>query len=119
MFQLTGKLRVKKNTQQVTDSFKKREFVITDESTQYAQHVLFQLTQDKCDLLDAVNEGDEVKVSFNLRGREWTSPKDGEVKFFNSLDAWKIESMNAGGNAPMPETMPNAAFEEAPDDLPF
>lgn len=119
MFQLTGKLRVKKNTQQVTDSFKKREFVITDDSTQYPQHVLFQLTQDKCDLLDAVNEGDEVKVSFNLRGREWTNPKDGEVRFFNSLDAWKIEAMNTGGSAPMPETMPNEAFQEAPDDLPF
>lgn len=119
MYQLTGKLRVKKQTQQVTDSFKKREFVITDDSSNYPQHVLFQLIQDKCDLLDPFNEGEEVKVSFNLRGREWTNPKDGEVRFFNSLDAWKLEKVGGEAGVPMPETIPDESFEESPDDLPF
>lgn len=119
MYQLTGKLRVKQQTQQVTDTFKKREFVITDESSQYPQHVLFQLIQDKCELLDAYNEGDEVKVSFNLRGREWTNPKDGQVRFFNSLDAWKIEGVGMPTGAPMPETAMPQDLNEAPDDLPF
>lgn len=78
----------------VSDKFSKREFVLTtDHTTQYQQHVAFQLSQDKCSMLDAFNEGDVIKVQFNLRGREWQSPS-GDVKYFNTLDAWKIEVCN-------------------------
>ena len=79
-------------TVQVTDSFKKRDIVVTDHMNEYPQDVLFQLVQAKCDLGDKFVEGQEVEVSFNLRGREWTSPQ-GEVKYFNTLDAWRIESV--------------------------
>lgn len=121
MYQLTGILKVKKDTQQVTDTFKKREFVVTDNSSQYPQHVQFQLVQDKCALLDPVNEGEEIAVNFNVRGREWTSPQ-GEVKYFNSLDAWRIEKAAAAAPqaAPQAAGAPAAGFDDsAEDDLPF
>lgn len=94
---LTGILKVKGDTQQVSEKFKKRDFVLTDDSSQYPQHISFQLTQDKVDLIDKYNIGDEIKVHFNLRGREWTSPKN-EVKYFNTLDAWRIEGNASSGN---------------------
>jgi hypothetical protein len=90
MFQVQGILKVKNNEVQVSERFKKREFVLTLEaSSQYPQHVQFQLVQDKCSLINDFNVGEELKVSFNLRGREWT--KDNEVRYFNTLDAWRIE----------------------------
>ena len=74
---LTGILKVKKSESIVNDKFKKLEFVVTDTASQYPQHVSLQLTQDRTSLLDNVNEGDKITVSFNLRGREWTSPVEG------------------------------------------
>jgi len=120
-FETTGILKVKKDTQQVSEKFSKREFVITtDLSTQYPQYISMQLTQDKCALLDAYNEGDEIKVSFNLRGREWSGPEG--VRYFNSLEAWRLERASApqasSSSAPMQsaEVMPN---QQIADDLPF
>jgi hypothetical protein len=116
-FSISGKLKVVGETQQVKDTFKKREFVLTDESSNYPQHISFQLVQDSCDLLDGLKEGEEVKVLFNLKGREWTSPQ-GELKHFNSLDAWRVERMHAGQEpAPMHVHEPPLPQEE--DDLPF
>lgn len=113
MFTLTGKIKVKKEEQVISEKFKKREFVVTDESSQFPQDIMFQLTQDRTALLDSFNQGDEVSVFFNLRGREWTSPQ-GEVKYFNTLDAWKIE---ATSTAPASE---EGSFAESDDqDLPF
>ena len=121
---ITGILKVKNEAQQVSDKFKKREFVITDNSSQYPQHISFQLTQDKCSLLDNYKIGAEIRVHFNLRGREWTSPQ-GEIKYFNSLEAWRIEggtgassgnSSSANKTETVPETF-TAATEG--DDLPF
>jgi hypothetical protein len=115
MFKLNGTLKVVMDTIQVSDKFSKREFVVTDASTMYPQHVSFQLTQDKCSMLDTLMEGQEVEVSFNLRGREWTSPQ-GEVKFFNSLEAFRVES-----NQPMSKPAPKKIVETevTDDDLPF
>jgi hypothetical protein len=90
MFKLTGTVKVVNSTVQVSEKFSKREFVVTDTSSMYPQDIMFQATQDKCSLLDAVHSGEQVEVSFNLRGREWTSPQ-GEVKYFNTLEAWRIE----------------------------
>lgn len=92
MFKLQGKIKVIGETIAVSEKFSKREFVLTDESTQYPQHISFQLAQDKCSMLDVYSVGDTIDVSFNLRGRSWESPT-GEVKYFNSLDAWKIEKI--------------------------
>lgn len=79
-------------TQKITETFSKREFVVT-EAGNYPQHIIFQVTQDKCALLDSFQVNETVDVNFNLRGREWTSPQ-GEVKYFNSLEAWRIEKHN-------------------------
>jgi len=87
---IQGFLKVIKGSQIVSDKFVKREFVLTDASTQYPQYISFQLTQDRCSLLDGYSEGAEVVVHFNMKGREWASPQ-GEVKYFNTLEAWKIE----------------------------
>jgi hypothetical protein len=87
--QLQGKLKSKSQTQQVSDKFKKREFVLTtDFDGTYPQHILIQTTQDKCSLLDSFNEGDLLTVDINIKGREWNG-SDG-VKYFNSIEAWKI-----------------------------
>lgn len=90
MYQITGALKMIGQETQVSEKFKKRDFVLVDNSSQYPQSILFQLTQDKTSLLDNCKEGDEVTVHFNLRGREWTNPQN-EVKYFNTLDAWKID----------------------------
>jgi hypothetical protein len=121
MFNITGILKVKSAEQQVSEKFRKREFVLTDNSSQYPQHISFQLTQDKCSLLDAYNIGDEVKVYFNLRGREWTD-KQGVTKYFNSLEAWKLEGVsNANNSSNGSFASAGASFNNAPqeDDLPF
>jgi hypothetical protein len=114
MFTLNGKLKVKKDEQVISEKFKKREFVVTDESSQYPQDIAFQLAQDRTSLIDTVNEGDNVTVYFNLRGREWTSPQ-GEVKYFNTLDVWKVEAGQAAPTAPAGESF----AESKEDDLPF
>lgn len=125
--EVTGQLKLKGQVQKVSEKFQKRDFVLsTDLSTPYPQHVSFQITQDKCSLLDQFNEGEELRVQFNLRGREWQSPQ-GETKFFNTLEAWKIEkvsgspaaaqsnsSMNVNTSAPVF----NSSISDA-DDLPF
>lgn len=91
---ITAKLLEKSDTQQISASFKKREFVVEySENPQYPEFVKFELIQDKCDLIDAVQPGQEMDIYFNLKGRKWTDPKGG-VKYFNSLQAWKIERTN-------------------------
>lgn len=113
MNETTGKLKVKMETQRVSDKFQKREFVITQGDT-YPQHITFQLTQDKCDLIDKYKEGDEIKVAFNLRGREWNGPQG--IKYFNTIEAWKIELVSEGTPSAEPKfTVSN----ESNDDLPF
>jgi hypothetical protein len=91
--ELKGVIKVIGQTIQVSEKFSKREIVLTDNSSMYPQDISFQLDQDKCSLADGLNVGDEVNLSFNLRGREWTSPQ-GEVKYFNTLQAWKIDRLN-------------------------
>jgi len=128
MFKLTGTLKVIKDTVQVTEKFSKREFVVSENSSMYPQEIAFQAAQDKCSMLDGFTEGEQVEVSFNLRGREWTSPQ-GEVKYFNTLDAWRIEKvgqgMPQGGPSdmnldPVPVATPTASTDAAEDDdLPF
>ncbi|MFO0321528.1 MAG: DUF3127 domain-containing protein [Bacteroidota bacterium] len=97
--EVTGQLKLKYDTQKVSEKFQKRDFVVsTDLSTPYPQHVSFQITQDKCSILDSFNEGDEIKVQFNLRGREWNGPQG--IKFFNTLEAWRIEKVGSGSSNP-------------------
>ena len=133
MFEITGILKSKKEAKQATESFKVREFILTDPSTQYPQHIAMQLTQDRCTLLDNVQEGDALKVGFYIKGREWKSP-DGELKYFNALEVWKLEaakSTDSPAKAAAPAFAENDALSfsnapkksyvaaEADDDLPF
>ena len=90
-FEITGKLFLKNDTQVISDRFKKREFVLHINDPEYPQHIKFQLTQDKCSLLDKFNDGDEINVHFNVRGNKWE--KGGETSYFINLDAWRIETM--------------------------
>jgi hypothetical protein len=112
--EITGRLHVINEAQQVTERFRKREFVLElNENPRYPQHVQFQLTGDRCEGLDGLSVGDEVRVEFSLRGREWTSPQ-GQVKYFNSLDVWTIDRLGASAGAgagagdepPLPEGPP-------------
>lgn len=90
MYTLKGTIKVIGSTVQVADSFKKRELVVTVKG-QYEQHIQLQLVQDRCELVDKFKVGEEVEVTFFINGKEWTNPKDGSVRYFNSLDAWKID----------------------------
>lgn len=113
----TGIIKMISDTQRVSEKFQKREFVLTTEATTpYPQHVSFQLTQDKCELLDKFSIGQEVKVQFNLRGREWNGPQG--VKYFNTLEAWRIEAVGTS-NTPDPEQTEGLASNNTNDDLPF
>ncbi len=95
---IKGKLHRIFEQHKVSDSFKKREFVIEyKENPQYPEYLKFELIQDKCELLDPLKEGQLVDVYFNLKGREWTNPK-GEQMYFNSLQAWRIDPDEGGGS---------------------
>ena len=108
-FKVTGNIKVINDTVQVSEKFSKREIVITDNSM-YPQDIMFQFTQDKCSVLDGYSIGQDVEISFNLRGREWTSPQ-GEVKYFNTLEGWRIESVTVDA--------PSEAPSKVESDLPF
>ncbi|MFH4963528.1 DUF3127 domain-containing protein [Gaetbulibacter sp. M235] len=107
------------------NGFRKREIVITTDE-QYPQHIMVEFVQDKCDLLNSYKVGQEVKVSINLRGREWVNPQ-GETKYFNSIQGWRIEALQAAStDTGLPPVPPMDAFEPAGDlneddhdDLPF
>jgi hypothetical protein len=91
--QVKGKIVAIMPTQVVSEKFSKREFVV-ETPDQYPQQILFQLTQDKCTLLDTLQVGQEVDVHLNIRGRSWQNPQ-GETKYFNTLEAWKIDVLGA------------------------
>ena len=123
--EIQGKIKLIGETQTVgSNGFRKRELVVTTEE-QYPQHLSIDFVQDKTDLLNTYQVGQTVKVGINLRGREWISPK-GETKHFNSIQGWRIESLQQDGSAAVPPVPPMEAFEpakdlktEEPDDLPF
>lgn len=128
--EVTGKIKVINPEQQVSASFRKRELVVTTEE-QYPQHIMIEFTQDKCDLLSNYKVGEPVRVSINLRGREWVSPQ-GETRYFNSIQGWRIERMaQEAPAAPQYAQQPAQSFpatnfepaadfnEEEHDDLPF
>jgi len=122
---ITGKIKLINETKEYgSNGFRKRELVVTTDE-QYPQDLLVEFIQDKCDILNSYNVGDSVKVDINLRGREWQSPQ-GEIKYFNSIQGWRIEKLSLESNPNIPPVPPAEAFEPAddvndnePDDLPF
>ena len=124
--EIQGKIKMVGETQTFgANGFRKRELVITTEE-QYPQHIMVEFVQDKTDLLNNYQVGQEVKISINLRGREWVNPQ-GETKYFNSIQGWRIESSQQdASSSDMPPVAPAEAFEPATDlneedhdDLPF
>lgn len=101
-FEVTGKLLAKYDTQQVSDKFKKREFVLelAEEinGNIYTNFAKMQLVQAKCEILDRFKEGEQLKVTFNIKGNSYVDRKDGMTKYITNLDAWRIEPAGAGGN---------------------
>ncbi len=116
--EVLGQIKVKGETQTFGEKgFRKRELVVTTDE-QYPQMIMIEFVQDKCDLLDSYNEGDNVKVSINLRGREWINP-EGVAKYFNSIQGWRIEAVQVE-ETPVPEGQPISEMDaQDPDDLPF
>ena len=125
--EVQGKVKMVGETQTFgNNGFRKREIVVTTEE-QYPQHIMVEFVQDKCDLLNNVSVGQPVKIAINLRGREWVNPQ-GETKYFNSIQGWRIESVQSESNtsAGIPPVPPMNTFEPADDlneddhdDLPF
>ncbi|OED36609.1 hypothetical protein AB833_26530 [Chromatiales bacterium (ex Bugula neritina AB1)] len=118
-FQIDGTLHKIFNTEQKSEKFRARDFVIEVTDGKFPQMIKFQLTQDKCEAIDEHREGDQITVHFDLRGREWNE------KYFTNLNAWRIESAAGDNQSAAPPqsdadypTM-NAKTEEFSDDIPF
>jgi len=125
--EIRGKVHEIGDVQQVTDTFKKRDLIVQyAENPQFVEYIRFEATQDRTTLFDSLNVGDEVEVSFNLRGRPWTN-KDGVTSYFNSLVAWRVAKVTAepvqAGVSPQqsatPPTVDISADDGKDDDLPF
>jgi len=121
-FEVLGTLHVVMDTQQVKDTFKKREFVIEMQDGNYPQHIKFQVTQDRCALLDNFKVGQQIKVLFNLRGRPFQN-KDNQTVFFTNLEAWRIDSAQGTGTPSGQDysqiTPASAGAKDDFDDVPF
>ena len=123
--EIQGKIKLIGETQSIgSNGFKKRELVVTTEE-QYPQHIMVEFVQDKTDLLNSYQVGQQIKVGINLRGREWINPQ-GEAKYFNAIQGWRIENLQQAAPANAAAVAPAQAFEPAtdltadePNDLPF
>lgn len=126
-YQAEGTLRAILDTQQVNDSFRKREFAVEIEDGKFPQTIKFQTVQDKTELLDAFEVGQQVRVHFDLRGREFTSKRDGSTDWWVNLDCWRLEALsgeNAATDASAPAATPAgtthaAGAEDFDDEIPF
>ena len=106
--EVQGRIKLIGETQTFgTNGFRKREVVVTTEE-QYPQHLMIEFIQDKTDLLNNYQVGQQVKININLRGREWVNPQ-GEAKYFNTIEAWKISKLESAENQEVVEN----------DNLPF
>lgn len=108
-FQITGKLHKKFETENKTATFQAREFVILINEDNYPQYIKFQLTQDRCGLIEPFEPGTEIEVHFDLRGREWNE------KYFTNLNAWKI---NAAPKTSTPQEDVPAGFDQTATEPP-
>ncbi len=123
--EVLGKIKILGDIKTYGDNgFRKREVVITTQE-QYPQHLLIEFIQDRCEFLDSFNVGENVKISINLRGREWENP-EGEIKYFNSIHGWRIEKEEFVEKDMIPPPDEAPGFEEksdedneVEDDLPF
>lgn len=122
-YELSGKLLELFPTQEVSATFKKREFVVEKTETAsdrvFTDTIKFQLIQDRCALLDAYKVGDDVKVTFNIKGSKWE--KEGRTSYFVNLDVWKMEKLSESTSTPTVSqpVVESTPLPEGEDDLPF
>jgi hypothetical protein len=124
-FEITGKVIEIYPIAQVSDKFRKREFVIEKKeagsTAVFVDYIKFQLVQDKCDLINESFLHEEIKIWFNLKGNKWD--RDGKINYFTNLDAWKIEKVSSAGREQ--NISQNKTLEDIPpendelSDLPF
>ena len=116
--ELQGKLTEIFATQSINDRFRKREFVLEyAKNPEYPELLKFELIQENCEQLDQCEAGQTITVLFDLKGRKWTSPK-GEIKYFNTLQAWRIKT-EINDSIPTPSEPYPLSTEDGKDDLPF
>jgi hypothetical protein len=121
---ITGTIEKIMPVQEINDKFKKRDIVINT-GGDYPQQILVQFTNDQCALFNSILEGEHVVIDANLRGREWTNPETGQIRYFNTIQGWRIQTVD--GNAkpqPQPNSTEQSVLEDATknetdDDLPF
>ena len=117
-YDLTGKIKLIMEPKTFSSGFTVREFVVTIEEGKYPQDIILQCVQEKVSLLDSLQPGQDVTVTFDIRGRE---SKEG--RYFNNLQAWRIEAgeaaPSADGQPPLSDTDVPADLEEYEDDIPF
>ena len=127
--EIQGKIKLIKEVQEISPTFKKRELILTTDE-QYPQTLSVEFIQDKTDLLNNFEVNQNVKVGINLRGREWENPETKELKYFNSIQGWRIDlidSSSSVSNEDLPPLDSLSPFEPADDnddnqeldDLPF
>jgi hypothetical protein len=118
-YDLTGKVKLVFDAKTFGSGFTVREFVVTVEDGKYPQDICLQFVQDKVSLLDNIQEGQEVTVSFDIRGREYNG------RYFNNLQAWKIQADAAaapdekGDKPAVSDSDVPADFNDYEDDIPF
>ena len=120
-YQAEGTLRAILDTDQVSDSFRKREFALEIEDGKFPQTVKFQAVQDRTEMLDAFSVGQQVRVHFDLRGREYTRKRDGVTDWWVNLDCWRMEPLEEGAAASAPEVSHSDTVSggEFDDEIPF
>ncbi len=116
--ELQGKLIEVFDEQQISGTFKKREFVVETNENNYTEQIKFELVQDRTDIIDPYKIGEDIKVSFNLKGRKWND------KYFVNVQAWRIERVSADGQAPtapegFPPPPPPPPEDDFMDEAPF
>lgn len=124
--EIQGSIKVIGDVQEISATFKKRELVVTTDE-QYPQTISIEFVQDKTDLLNSFEVGQNVKVNINLRGREWENPQTKEIKYFNSIQGWRIELIEVTSQKedlpPLDNLSPfepaSDSKDEDLDDLPF
>lgn len=113
-----GKVHLLEGTEQVTEKFRKRLIVVSDGHAEYPQLVPFNFVQDNVSKLDKVKEGDEVEITYELRGREYNG------KYYSDIQGWKVDVLSSSGAAAKPAqpksvSKQEAVFNEEDDSLPF
>ena len=113
-YELTGKIKLIQEPKTFDSGFTKREMVVVVEDGKYPQEINLEFVQDKVALLDTLQPGQEVTVSFDIRGREYNG------RYFNNLQGWKVETLGGEQGAPVDDShFPTPSDFDEDEDIPF